>query len=810
MATKRGCWMLVAILAAAALVTIAAVAIVALSPRVTYPVVRIDSPRNAARLMVGQDTAIRATARDDAKIKRVELWVDDKLLDAQNTNVTGGISPFPLTMHWRPTMSGTHTLIVRAFNAQGARSHATMNVQAIQPLDHDQDGWLDPVDQCPEQAGTGSARGCPDRDDDGVADRSDACPEQAGPSSNRGCPAQSVQDRDGDGSRDADDACPDQLGSRSSQGCPDGDGDGVRDSADACPNEAGVAQNGCPTPGDSDGDGIVDASDTCPGTPGPAQYAGCPDDDGDGVPYQNDACPDAPGSAQLGGCPDNDGDGVRDAIDLCPASPGPVSNSGCPVSSAGDADNDGVRDDVDLVPAEAGPADQGGSPAPGQGADRNGNQVPDDTEPHPSQARLFGMLTIPRLELDLSDVIPGGQPAPKAMTTVEIEGLLFRTNRADYDTVGCHVYLQSTVIDATTGAETHIEVPIDAPDLHPSYGDYEWNLPEVLGSTPETTLNADDLRPVVVTVECTASGTDEDGITHSYDLGDYTGSHYALWNPMNILEGDSVGGDDGRGFHVAYRLCQTSCDVTDFPGPILTLEDDITHRTLEWTWQGDAETIDGFNLYLNGALYQRYLETETNYATGFATGSFRITPAYDPPCDGRDSYYVTARIDIGSRKLESAPSNAVVVPGRPCSRTVRVYFDTLQTGDLGSDESDMSGVGPIFGEIWASGSARRTLGFWITRCPELGVCSHHDVWFGRRLSSNAEYEIQEIFDTAISMGYGAPSVNFVDVDLGWDDDLSYGARIMDMDWGYSAWDDSADPDLARSVHGSYGQLQSLA
>ncbi len=168
MMTKRGCWVLAAILTLALVLIVAGVAIVVLSPRVTHPVVRIDSPRNASRLAVGKDTVVQASASDDQRIKRVELWVDDQLQDAQDTNVTGGISPFPLTMHWRPTISGTHTLIVRAFNMQGARSHTTTNVQAIQTLDRDDDGLPDAVDRCPDEAGSAGARGCPDRDDDRV------------------------------------------------------------------------------------------------------------------------------------------------------------------------------------------------------------------------------------------------------------------------------------------------------------------------------------------------------------------------------------------------------------------------------------------------------------------------------------------------------------------------------------------------------------------------------------------------------------------------------------------------------------------
>lgn len=97
MTQKPGCLMPLGALAVALLCIVAAVGIVLLSPPVTRPMVLINSPRNAARVSVDQNIVIQAVARDVAerKITRVELWVNDQLLDAQNSNVTGGISPFP-------------------------------------------------------------------------------------------------------------------------------------------------------------------------------------------------------------------------------------------------------------------------------------------------------------------------------------------------------------------------------------------------------------------------------------------------------------------------------------------------------------------------------------------------------------------------------------------------------------------------------------------------------------------------------------------------------------------------------------------
>ena len=114
-----------------------------------------------------------------------------------------------------------------------------------------------------------------------------------------------IKDRDGDGIVDSLDECPDQAGPASLRGCPDRDGDGIPDKDDACPDVPGLAKyKGCPIP-DTDKDGINDEEDKCPTVPGVARYQGCPipDTDGDGVNDEEDKCPNEPGPASNFGCP---------------------------------------------------------------------------------------------------------------------------------------------------------------------------------------------------------------------------------------------------------------------------------------------------------------------------------------------------------------------------------------------------------------------------------------------------------------------------------------------------------------------------
>ncbi len=225
-------------------------------------------------------------------------------------------------------------------------------------LDSDEDGIIDELDLCPQEAGLKSLDGCPDTDEDGIADYKDLCPEKFGTIALKGCP-----DTDGDGVSDIDDECPNMPGSINNNGCPDNDADsdGIPNDLDKCPTVAGPASNGgCPET-DTDGDGTPDNVDECPNSLGPKNTLGCPDQDNDGVKDSNDNCPSVPGSPTNNGCPDDnadsDGDGVADNIDKCPNRAGSALYAGCP-----DTDGDGVDDSRDACPDQSGPASNKGCP----------------------------------------------------------------------------------------------------------------------------------------------------------------------------------------------------------------------------------------------------------------------------------------------------------------------------------------------------------------------------------------------------------------------------------------------------------------
>ena len=158
----------------------------------------------------------------------------------------------------------------------GADSVASLNAVQFQIArfrdalpDSDADGFVDPVDDLPNDAGEWR-----DFDGDGVGNNSDA-------------------DDDDDGVLDGADAFPFD-GSESV----DTDDDGVGDNADAFPMDPGETA-------DSDGDGVGDNADALPGDPTETL-----DTDGDGVGDNADLWPENP--AESG---DVDGDGIGNNAD---------------------------------------------------------------------------------------------------------------------------------------------------------------------------------------------------------------------------------------------------------------------------------------------------------------------------------------------------------------------------------------------------------------------------------------------------------------------------------------------------------------
>jgi hypothetical protein len=746
-------------------------------PVESRPLVLISSPRYGDQVAVGEMVSVQAVARDKTKVARVELWVDGALLTSQESNLPGGVSRLPLAADWRPSSAGTHTLIVRAFNSENGRAYSSVNVEAVEGADQDGDAVADVFDSCPDEAGSPSAAGCPDSDGDTVADGEDSCPDQAGLIDYDGCPM--TDDQDLDGIADGQDECPDEPGTLATEGCPDADGDTIPDHGDACPQQPGAlgatTGDGCPAPSatDRDGDGTLEPADLCPDEAGSPLAEGCPDGDGDAVRDSDDDCPAEPGPLGAHGCPvpgggeDSDGDGVRDVDDGCPEVWGWPEYSGCP-----DTDHDGVPDPDDLRPEDAGPPEAGGAPETGA-TDTDGDGVSDDDDRCVSEQGLVEDDGCPppgpgeRAEEPLSSGLLellfrtfGVLPAPvvKGEVDVEVEALSFEADEP-YNNVYCYVGLAGGDMERYTLSRL---------------GELRWDRP--FEGQNSTTITADDQELLEMRMECGAYrnylGPEEGWEGPPYDLGSILVGHPVDDWDGTVFEARSSNGTEGHSFYVKYRLCLNSCEGGGLPAPRLSVVDlGIGQHQLEWDWGGDPNELVGFKLYINGAFNGNSFNSDAR--------SWVLPESFEPTCTETIEFELTAFSgNTFTPSQESPRSEALVLEGPPCPRTVRVTFERLDTYDL-RDESRMDGdQGPIDGCFSANDAS---LCFNASDYPE-----------GYTLSPWSSYNIRDIFDTIWTWKvnctgpqcapfYEAPDSNSVTVELGPDEELTVGGYLDDID-----------------------------
>jgi hypothetical protein len=103
---------------------ILAVFVLAACAPTSKPVVVIMSPPSGSQFFEGEDIAIQSSASDAQGVVRVELVVDGNVVRVDPSPTAQGQPNFTLIQTWKAT-SGTHTIIVRAYNVAGVMSDPT-------------------------------------------------------------------------------------------------------------------------------------------------------------------------------------------------------------------------------------------------------------------------------------------------------------------------------------------------------------------------------------------------------------------------------------------------------------------------------------------------------------------------------------------------------------------------------------------------------------------------------------------------------------------------------------------------------------
>jgi len=86
----------------------------------TGPDIALQEPAPGTQVGLGGSVLIFATARDEDKVTRVDLWVDDQLVVQQVSPDFDGVTPLSLIHKLVATTPGTHSLVARAYDSLGA------------------------------------------------------------------------------------------------------------------------------------------------------------------------------------------------------------------------------------------------------------------------------------------------------------------------------------------------------------------------------------------------------------------------------------------------------------------------------------------------------------------------------------------------------------------------------------------------------------------------------------------------------------------------------------------------------------------
>lgn len=82
------------------------------------PSVTITSPANNSQVQVAQSVTVQATASDPSGVVRIELWVNAAKIAEAVSPSSQGQPTFTASLQWVPTVPGSYTLEIKAYNTQ--------------------------------------------------------------------------------------------------------------------------------------------------------------------------------------------------------------------------------------------------------------------------------------------------------------------------------------------------------------------------------------------------------------------------------------------------------------------------------------------------------------------------------------------------------------------------------------------------------------------------------------------------------------------------------------------------------------------
>ncbi len=101
------------------------------------PQIRFEEPANNADVFEGDEVEFLIVAEDTGEgIARVELLVDDQLIDQSTPEVSAAVPVFTVRMNWQAAGRGFHSVTAIAYRPDGIGSRpVTINVMVNHPDD---------------------------------------------------------------------------------------------------------------------------------------------------------------------------------------------------------------------------------------------------------------------------------------------------------------------------------------------------------------------------------------------------------------------------------------------------------------------------------------------------------------------------------------------------------------------------------------------------------------------------------------------------------------------------------------------------
>jgi LysM repeat protein len=95
------------------------------------PSVMIQTPMPGTRVAVGESFDFLASAKDEAGVVRLDLWIDGTAVLSQASPDANGLTTLSLMYPLVATQSGTYALTVRAFNSKGESSDSAIHYVTV-------------------------------------------------------------------------------------------------------------------------------------------------------------------------------------------------------------------------------------------------------------------------------------------------------------------------------------------------------------------------------------------------------------------------------------------------------------------------------------------------------------------------------------------------------------------------------------------------------------------------------------------------------------------------------------------------------